>query len=97
MKFRKKSVVVEAFKFDGDLMGTDGDYYVPDWAVSAFYQGILFFDSRSPLDPPCELYVKTLEGKMRANVGDWIIQGVNGELYHCKPDIFDKTYEPAES
>ena len=43
-----------------------------------------------------ELAIKTLEGVMIANVGDWIIRGVQGELYPCKPDIFALTYEPAE-
>jgi hypothetical protein len=38
--------------------------------------------------------IRTLEGNMRADVGDWIIRGVNGEFYPCKPDIFEKTYEP---
>lgn len=41
-----------------------------------------------------EIDIKTLEGTMHANVGDWIITGVNGEQYPCKPDIFEKTYEP---
>lgn len=41
-----------------------------------------------------EIDIKTLEGIMHANVGDWIITGVNGEQYPCKPDIFEKTYEP---
>ena len=41
-----------------------------------------------------ELDIETLEGTMHANSGDWIITGVNGEQYPCKPDIFDKTYEP---
>lgn len=41
-----------------------------------------------------EMDIKTLEGTMHANVGDWIITGVNGEQYPCKPDIFEKTYEP---
>lgn len=40
--------------------------------------------------------IKTLEGEMTADVGDWLITGVNGELYPCKPDIFAKTYEPAD-
>jgi hypothetical protein len=40
--------------------------------------------------------IKTLEGEMTVSPGDWIIQGVNGELYPCKPDIFEKTYEPVE-
>lgn len=41
-----------------------------------------------------ELYIQTLEGVMHASKGDWIITGVNGEKYPCKPDIFAKTYEP---
>ena len=41
-----------------------------------------------------EVYIETLEGTMKANVGDYIITGVNGEKYPCKPDIFAKTYEP---
>lgn len=42
------------------------------------------------------LHIPTLEGVMRANEGDWIIRGVKGELYPCKPDIFAATYEPVE-
>jgi hypothetical protein len=42
------------------------------------------------------LTIYTLEGRHRAEVGDWIIRGVAGELYPCKPDIFDQTYEPVE-
>ena len=49
--------------------------------------GILFFQEGG------DLYVKTLEGTHHARVGDYIIQGVNGEIYPCKPDIFEKTYE----
>ena len=41
-----------------------------------------------------EMVISTLEGDMRASPGDWIITGVNGEQYPCKPDIFEKTYEP---
>ena len=41
-----------------------------------------------------ELIIHTLEGDMKASPGDWIITGVNGEQYPCKPDIFEKTYEP---
>jgi len=43
-----------------------------------------------------ELDIKTLEGTMHANIGDYIITGVNGEIYPCKPDIFEKTYELVE-
>ena len=97
MKFRKKPVVIEAFKYDGDLMNQSGEWYVPDWAVNAFKNSILYYDQLSSEEPPIELYIKTLEGQMHVSVGDWIIKGVNGELYPCKPDIFEKTYEQVES
>lgn len=44
-----------------------------------------------------EVDIETLEGVMHASVGDYIITGVNGEKYPCKPDIFEKTYEPVET
>lgn len=43
-----------------------------------------------------DLYIETLEGVMHAEPGDYIIKGVNGEFYPCKPDIFEKTYERVE-
>ena len=43
-----------------------------------------------------QVTIQTLEGDMTGNVGDWLIEGVNGEHYPCKPDIFDKTYERVE-
>ena len=94
MKYRKKPVVIEAFQYNGDLKGSDGQYYVPEWAVKAFDNGVLFYESMH--QKPCELFVKTLEGEMHISVGDYIIQGVNGEVYPCKPDIFEKTYEGVE-
>lgn len=42
------------------------------------------------------LFIQTLEGKMKASVGDYIIKGVHGEFYPCKPDIFEETYEPVQ-
>lgn len=96
MKYRKMPVVIEAFKYDGDLMSSDGKYYVPDWAVKAYEDGVMRYGSLDLDSPPCELFIDTLEGTHHASVGDYIIQGVNGELYPCKPDIFEKTYEVAE-
>ena len=97
MKYRKKPVVIEAFQYDGDLKGKDGNYYVPDWAVKAFEDGVLHYPLPADLlHSPCELYVMTLEGDMHVSIGDYVIRGVNGEIYPCKPDIFEKTYEPAE-
>ncbi len=60
MKYRKKPVIIEAYKTDKPVI------------------------------------IKTLEGDMKASVGDYIITGVNGEQYPCKPDIFKKTYEKIE-
>lgn len=92
-EYRKKPVVIQAFQYDGDLIDNNGKYYVPEWAEEAHKEGIIFFDSLDSDSPPCEMYIKTLEGIHHASVGDYIIQGVNGEIYPCKLDIFEKTYE----
>jgi hypothetical protein len=97
MKFRKKPIIIEAFQYDGDLMNSEGEYYVPEWATDAFLDDTLFYDSpQDKNEPPYELYVSTLEGDMLVRVNDYVIQGVNGEIYPCKPDIFEKTYEKVE-
>lgn len=93
MKYRKKPVVIEAFQYDGDFMYNDGTYYVPQWAVEALESGEMYYDSTLQDEEPCELYIKTLEGTMSARVGDYIIKGINGELYPCNPEIFAMTYE----
>lgn len=87
MKATKKPVTIECFKYDGDLKNSNGEYYVPEWAVEAEKNGTIFFKDQG------EMYIKTLEGDHHASVGDYIIRGVNGELYPCKPDIFEKTYD----
>jgi|SRR5690606_15774802 len=95
-KFRKKPVVIEAFRYDGDLKLATGEWCVPDWAIDAFKKEELFYGTSvdDKNSPPVELFVDTLEGRMHISVGDYVIRGVNGELYPCKPDIFIKTYEP---
>lgn len=95
-KYRKKPVVIEAFQYDGDLINSKGEFYVPEWAKEACDKGIIFFDAFDSESAPTELFIKTLEGIHHARVGDFIIQGVHGELYPCKPDIFEKTYERTE-
>ena len=90
MKYRKKPVVIEAFQYDGDFVDRNGKPYVPDWAFSALNEGVLYYKNDG------QLWIKTLEGHHHASVGDFIIQGVHGELYPCKPDIFAKTYEVVE-
>jgi hypothetical protein len=88
-KFRKKPIVIEAVQWDGTDVALDT---IERWAGSA------------PGPDDCgvsvwngDLFVGTLEGEMRANPKDWIIRGVKGELYPCKPDIFAETYEQVES
>ena len=84
MKFRKKPVVIEAVQFtDNPQSIEDLSRFMDETTIS--YAG----------EEPAVL-IKTLEGTMMANVGDWIIKGVNGEFYPCKPDIFEKTYEIVE-
>lgn len=88
-KFRKKPVVIEAIQWDGKL--------------ETLAEIVLFVLPRRAVMPlessngkeAAKLYIETLEGDMKAEVKDWIIKGVQGECYPCKPDIFDKTYEAA--
>lgn len=88
-KYRKKPVVIEAFQYDGDMIDEGGNPYVPDWAICAWKNGTMYYKDQG------ELYIKTLEGDHHVSVGDYIIRGVKGELYPCKPDIFEQTYEIA--
>jgi hypothetical protein len=83
-KYRKKPVVIEAVQWQG---GEPSWSEIVDMGLTDFSPGEM--GSRT-------FYINTLEGKMKAEKGDWIIKGVNGEFYPCKPDIFEKTYEPAD-
>lgn len=87
MKYRKKPVEIEAVKFDGsnikevrDLIGIGTEERYMSCGLNEY--GEL-----------CEVTIHTLEGDMKANIGDYIIKGVKGEFYPCKPDIFEMTYE----
>ena len=90
-KFRKKPVVIEAMQWSGlDEDIENGDDLVAEWMLS--YEAE--FSSRRPnTDSPWDLYIVTLEGEMKASPGDWVIRGIQGEFYPCKPDIFEATYE----
>lgn len=95
MKFRKRPVVINAVQWTGcnlrDVITfTDGppdvrsQHAAEKWVA---YERLVASDG---------LMIYTLEGKMSASVGDWIIKGVQGEYYPCKPDIFEMTYEAIE-
>ena len=64
MKFRKKPVIIEAFKYDGDLKDRNGLFYVPFWAQEAYKKGIMYYGAETCDLPPCELYIETLEGRL---------------------------------
>ena len=89
-KFRKKPVVIEAVQFTFEM--AMGQVDLP---------GGVEFGGRTSHPGRNELqwhrhYIETLEGRMSIEIGDWIITGVKGEHYPCKPDIFEATYEPVE-
>lgn len=90
MKYRKKPVVIEAFKWTGDL----GQKEDPEWIIQAVKQGSVWFNRVGTPDVKC--CIETLEGTMEASVCDYIIRGIQGELYPCKPDIFEASYEPVK-
>jgi hypothetical protein len=86
-KFRKKPVVIEAVQYLDKPAGM-GFFELRQFVGSALIPYML--------DSTGALGIETLEGVMRVSVGDWVIKGVNGEFYPCKPDIFDKTYEQVD-
>lgn len=86
MKYRKKPVVIEAFKWTGGHDQVED----PEWIVEAIEKNIVHINKT---ENGCNLSITTLEGVMLANQGDYIIRGVQGEIYPCKPDIFEATYE----
>lgn len=79
-QYRKKPVVINAVQITNETFDAPhpNDDHIP---------GLIY----DPVKRQVE--IKTLEGTMIGNLGDWIIKGVNGELYPCKPDIFEKTYD----
>ena len=91
MKFRKKPIVIEAIQYDGKnrdsiLVGLGMPEIGHELeSETAYLAGVA--------PPVFSLIISTLEGDMKAHIGDWIIKGINGEFYPCKDDIFEKTYE----
>lgn len=85
-QFRKKPVVIEAVQHFADRGQHANEW--PAWLIQAINSGSIFARGNQTV-------IKTLEGEHIASDGDWIIRGVKGELYPCKPDIFAATYEPA--
>lgn len=79
-KFRKKPIVIDAFQWNGE-------YPLPNPLVCNW--------DNNPMTGS-KVSVRTLEGWLDVSIGDWIIRGISGEFYPCRPDVFEKTYEPIE-
>ena len=76
-RYRKKPIIIEAIQYDG----------MNQKEIYAFTKGYAFIKSTG------QIAIHTLEGEMLVSILDYIIKGVNGEFYPCKPDIFEKSYE----
>lgn len=83
VQYRKKPVVIEAIQFTGTADNLAD--------IERFCEGDAEWQARGK-----ELVIATLEGPLRASLDDWIIRGIKGEFYPCKPDIFEATYEKVE-
>ena len=94
MKFRKKPVEIEAFQMTEERRRDNSEW--PEWLHAAWQKDRLengaLFCREGGGD---ELSIMTLEGEHAVTWDDWIIQGIQGELYPCKPDIFEATYDPS--
>ena len=95
-RYRKKPVVIEAIQWTGenlkDVLDFTGKH--PDFCL--WFGSFEQYEAHVRQDRQV-FKIKTLEGTMEATPGDWIIKGVKGEFYQCKPDIFAATYEPADA
>lgn len=95
LKFRKKPVVIEAFQMTKERRTDNSEW--PEWMNQAWQlereePGSLY--PTEAMTGEGTLSIGTLEGQHLVSWGDWIIRGVMGEMYPCKPDIFGLTYEP---
>lgn len=92
-RYRKKPVEIEAMRLDSH----DTYLWVEEHVGSFDYLTEEGPEEGVSIDPADgRMVIRTLEGDMKADPGDWIIRGVKGEFYPCKPDIFEATYEPAD-
>lgn len=102
-KYRKKALVIEAFQYRSVQAAPNEAVYAdwPQWAKDALkhnVDGMVVSRDGEPgrtIEANIDhLVIHTLEGDHRADDGDWIIKGIAGEFYPCKPDIFEATYDP---
>ena len=89
MKFKKKIIVIDAYQ----LIPENVEQII-EWSTNE--RPIVIISHDEAVEGISYAEITTLEGVMKANYGDWIIKGVKGEVYPCKPDIFEQTYEPID-
>ena len=94
MKYRKKPVVIEAVQWTGENHREIWDFLTGKTGEHMTASGDNFYIDHSKVKGG--LIIKTLEGEHIASIGDFIIKGISGEFYPCKPDIFEKTYEAVD-
>lgn len=95
MKFRKKPVAIEAIQWTGKNLAEVLEFTGKSPRFDEWFDSFSCY-SKHVVDSGNKFKIFTLEGVMTADVGDWVIRGVRGEHYPCKPDIFAETYEAAE-
>ena len=93
MQYRKKPVVIDAVQFTEAVR--DSALFDGHPLPQGVQRGAASFHPGYRKVWSADFYIETLEGRMAVNLGDWIITGVQGEHYPCKPDIFEATYEAA--
>ena len=93
MKFRKKPVVIDAVQWDGNNLKEITEFMQGSKVETPCRKAEDAWDDYVSTIASIGLKIKTLEGEMHADYNDWIIKGVAGEFYPCKPDIFELTYE----
>ena len=91
-RYVKKPIAIEAVKWKGFNNDEIKDFAGDSVKIEVIREG----DADNGIPPSVDCSIETLEGVMKANVGDYIIKGVNGEFYPCKQDIFEKTYDKAD-
>ena len=91
-RYVKKPIAIEAVKWKGFNNDEIKDFAGDSVKIEVIREG----DADNGIPPSVDCSIETLEGVMKANVGDYIIKGVNGEFYPCERDIFEKTYDKAD-
>lgn len=91
MKALRKSELIEAFKYDGDLKGSDGKFYAPDWIIKPYRQQLIKIREETG-----ELVIYAKDRYLTAKIGDYVIKDSDGDIYPCSAYMFNKMYTPVD-